>query len=99
MNDVRGGPHAILAGPYIPNNHELFSFLGWATTSVLGESAVALRLWSVVPFLLGVAVVTVWLHRRVGALSAVLFLFLATMSPLLLDITRMARGYGLAFLA
>lgn len=99
VNDVRGGPHAILAGPYIPNNHELFSLLGWATTSVLGESAAALRLWSVVPFLLGVAVVTVWLHRRVGALSAVLFLFLATMSPLLLDITRMARGYGLAFLA
>jgi hypothetical protein len=99
VNYVDGGPHAILAGPYIPNNHELFSFLGWATSSVIGESAVALRLWSVIPFLLGVAVVTVWLDRRVGALSGVLFLFLTTFSPLLLDITRMARGYGLAFLA
>jgi hypothetical protein len=99
VNDVRGGPHAVLVGPYIPNNHELFSLLGWATSSVVGESAVALRLWSVIPFLLGVAVVTFWLHRRMGALSAVLFLFLATMSPLLVDITRMARGYGLAFLA
>ena len=34
-----------------------------------------------------------------GALSGILFLFLATVSPLLLDITRLARGYGLAFLA
>ena len=32
-------------------------------------------------------------------LSGVLFLFLATVSPLLLDITRQARGYGLAFFA
>ena len=33
-----------------------------------------------------------------GALSGT-FLLLATASPLLLDISRMARGYGLAFLA
>ena len=47
----------------------------------------------------GRTVVTAWLHSRVDALSGVLFLFLATVSPLLLDITRQARGYGLAFLA
>jgi hypothetical protein len=98
-NYVTAGPHEILVGHYIPNNHELFSLLGWATTSIVGESAVALRLWSVVPFVLGVIIVTVWLHVRLGALSGLLLLFFATASPLLLDITRQARGYGLAFLA
>jgi hypothetical protein len=96
---VRGGPATILTGSYVPNNHELFSLLGWATTSLVGESEIALRLGSVVPFLLGVAVVTVWLHLRLGALAGLLFLFLTTFSPLLLDLSRQARGYGLAFLA
>jgi len=96
---VERGPRAILTGPYIPNNHELFSLLGWLTFSLGGDSEVAIRLWSVLPFLLGVAITTTWLHRRVGALSGIVFLFLATASPLLLDISRMARGYGLVFLA
>jgi hypothetical protein len=96
---VRAGPFEILAGAYVPNNHELFSLLGWATSSLVGESEIAMRVWSVAPFVLGVALVTAWLHRRVGALSGVLFLILCTASPLLLDITRQARGYGLAFLA
>lgn len=96
---VSTGPREILVGPYVPNNHELYSLLGWATTSVVGESEIALRLWSVIPFIAGVIIVTAWLHVRVGAPSGLLFLFLATASPLLLDITRQARGYGLAFLA
>jgi hypothetical protein len=96
---VREGPREILAGAYIPNNHELYSLIGWAMTSVLGESAVALRLASIVPFVVGVILVTAWLHVRLGPLSGALFLFFATVSPLLIDITRHARGYGLAFLA
>ena len=96
---VRSGPREILTGFYIPNNHELFSLLGWVTSSVAGESELALRLWSVVPFILGAIVVTAWLHVRVGPLSGLLFLFFTTMSPLLLDVSRQARGYGLAFLA
>ena len=96
---VRRGPHEILAGHYIPNNHELFSMLAWATASVLGESEAVLRLPSVLPFIAGVALVTWWLHVRLGALSGLIFLFFATVSPLLLDITRQARGYGLAFAA
>ena len=52
-----------------------------------------------IPFVVGVIVVTTWLHVRLGRLPGLLFLFLATASPLLLDITRQARGYGLAFLA
>ena len=51
------------------------------------------------PFIAGVAVVTIWLHVRYGALCGLLFLFLATASPLLLDLSRQARGYGIAFLA
>jgi hypothetical protein len=54
-------------------------------------------MFSVVPFIAGVALVSVWLHRNLGALSGLLFLFLCVASPLLLDITRQARGYGLAF--
>ena len=96
---VRAGPRGILAGPYIPNNHELYSLLGCATSSMVGESEVALRLLAVVPFLVGVALCTAWLHVRVSRLSGVLFLFFATASPLLYDLSRQARGYGLAFLA
>ncbi len=58
MDYVGGGPREILAGPYIPNNHQLFSMVGWATDAVIGESPLALRLWSVLPFMLGVTVVT-----------------------------------------
>lgn len=98
-NYVRPGPSTILTGAYAPNNHELYSLLAWATSTLFGESEVALRLGAAIPFVAGVAVVTVWLHRRVGVLSAVLFLLFATASPLLLDLSRQARGYGLAFLA
>jgi hypothetical protein len=94
---VREGPGEILAGPDL--SHELMAIAAWATSSIVGESETAFRLWSVVPFVAGVTVVTAWLHSRIDALSGVLFLFLATVSPLLLDITRQARGYGLAFLA
>jgi hypothetical protein len=96
---VQPGPRAIIAGSYSPNNHELYSLVGWATYEVAGNSAIALRLWAAIPFLTGVALVTWWLHLRVGPLTGLLFLFLCTISPLLLDITRQARGYGLAFLA
>ena len=57
---IRAGPHEILAGPDL--SHELFSLLAWATSRVVGESEIAFRLWSAVPFMAGVALVTVWLH-------------------------------------
>ena len=91
---VRGGPREILTGGL---SHELYALIDWATASAFGESEVAFRLWSAVPFIAGVAIVTTWLHRRAGALAGLLFLFLATVSPLLLDVSRQARGYGLAF--
>ncbi len=94
---IQAGPREILAGPNL--SHELFGLLAWATSVFAGESEIAFRLWSVVPFIAGVALVTGWLHIRVAPSAGVLFLFFATVSPLLLDITRQARGYGLAFLA
>ena len=94
---VRAGPGEILAGSDL--SHELFGLLAWLTGTVFGESEVGLRLWSVVPFVAGVAGVAWWLHVRVAALAGIVFVFLATVSPLLLDITRQARGYGLAFFA
>ncbi len=89
---IREGPRTILSGPNL--SHELFGILAWLTSSLVGESEIALRLLSVVPFVGGVVLVTAWLHMRFGPLAGVLFLFLATVSPLLLDITRQARGYG-----
>jgi hypothetical protein len=94
---ISAGPGEILAGSDL--SHELFGLIAWLTGTVFGESEAGYRLWSVVPFLAGVAVVATWLHVRAGALAGLVFVFLATVSPLLLDITRQARGYGLAFLA
>ncbi len=100
VNFVRPGPWTILAGDnYTLNNHELFSLLAWAASWLNGETAVALRLFAAVPFVLGVGMVTTWLHLRLGALSGLIYLFLATASPLLIDLSRQARGYGLAFFA
>jgi hypothetical protein len=99
VDSVREGPRTILGGAYTPNNHELFSLFGWATISIFGESEVALRLGAAIPFVVGVVVVAAWLHVRIAALTGILYLFFATASPLLLDLSRLARGYGIAFLA
>jgi hypothetical protein len=94
---VREGPRAIIAGTGL--SHELYGLLAWATGELVGESEIAYRLLSAAPFVAGVVLVAAWLHTRVNAGSGLLYLFLATVSPLLLDITRQARGYGLAYLA
>jgi hypothetical protein len=94
---VREGPRRILVSGAL--SHELYGLVDWMTAAVVGESVVAFRLWSAIPFIVGVALVTIWLHRRHDPLAGILFLFLATVSPLLLDISRQARGYGLAFFA
>jgi hypothetical protein len=94
---VREGPSEILAGPEL--SHELMALLTWLTGLVTGDSEIAFRLWSALPFIAGVVVATTWLHRRISPLSGVLFLFLSTVSPLLLDISRQARGYGIAYAA
>ncbi len=94
---VREGPSEILAGPDL--SHELYGLLAWAAATLVGESETAFRLLSALPFVAGVFAVAAWLHVRVHALAGWLYLFLSTVSPLLLDISRQARGYGLAYLA
>src|SRR5687768_15515929 len=86
---VRRGPRQILLGDDL--SHQLYALIDWTTSLVVGESEIAFRLWSAVPFVAGVALVTVWLHRRLDPIAGVLFLFLATVSPLLLDLSRQAR--------
>ena len=93
---VRPGLGEIFTGAI---NHQFMVLLAWCATSLVGESEVVLRLLSALPFIVGAVLVTAWLHVRVGPLTGVLFLFLSTVSPLLLDISRQARGYGLAYLA
>lgn len=94
---VRPGLREIVTGGGL--THQLMAALCWGAANTVGESEIAFRLFSAVPFVIGVLIVTAWLHARIGALSGLLFLFLATVSPLLLDISRQARGYGLAFFA
>ena len=78
---VRAGPREILFGTYLSNNHELFSLLAWATSWAIGYSEIVSRLWSVIPFISGVPLVTGWLHARMGAPTALLYLFFAMLSP------------------
>ena len=94
---VRKGPDEILGGSGV--SHQLYGVLSWLISTLVGESEIALRLGSAVPFVVAVVLVAAWLHIRVHALAGILSIFLATTSPLLLDITRQARGYGLAFFA
>jgi hypothetical protein len=95
---VDGGPNTIFFGDYLPNNHMLFNLLAWLAQLVSPTEA-ALRLPSVVPFIAGAALVTAWLDAQVGRVEAVVYLGIVTASPLLLDLSAQARGYGLTFLA
>jgi hypothetical protein len=97
--------HYVVPGPvgsfghYGTNDHILFSLVTWLTVRLPGFGGSAYRLWSILPFIAAVAVTTLWLRRRAGDAVALLFGALATASPLLLDLSTAARGYGLAFLA
>ncbi len=93
------GPSAIFLGDYIPNNHVMFELLAWLTTRMFGESEVTYRLWGVLPAIGSAFWLTWWMSRRFGYLAGASLLVLITFSPLLLQISREARGYGLAMLA
>jgi hypothetical protein len=93
------GPHVIFFSDYIPNNHVLFEILAWATTTVFGSSEVTYRLWGLLPALGATAWLTWWAFRRFGHLVGVTVALLLVVSPLLFQLSREARGYGLAMLA
>jgi hypothetical protein len=93
------GRHAIFHETYIPNNHVLFNLLAAKTTALLGRSEPMYRLWGVVPAVAAVAIATAlaWVH--LGPWTAVVLAALAVTSPVHLELSVQARGYGLGFLA
>ena len=92
------GPAAVFNGPYVPNNHMLFSLLAWITTSLAADGEIAVRLWSVIPTIGLLAFGTFWTRQRLGWAMAVTFMVLVVANPLVLVVGRQARGYGLAML-
>ena len=96
---VRGGPSDIFLGELELNNHVLFSFAAWLTSSLSDESEAMYRLPSIVAALAAVGVVGVWSWRRLGPPVAVAVVVLFTVSPTHLVFGTLARGYGMTFLA
>jgi hypothetical protein len=95
------GPSGIWSNShYIPGDHMLFMLLTWATVQATGQhSEPVLRSWSVIPAVAAVAVTTWWLWRRFDRWVAAIFAVLATGTPLSLELSTGARGYGLEILA
>lgn len=100
---VLRGPGTIRDGAaYIPNNHVLFSWLTWGTSTVLGMGEVVLRVWALVPGLVAAAWLVWWIGGRVprtGWWVAAVATVLAAASPLHAMLVTEARGYGLVLLA
>jgi hypothetical protein len=95
------GPAGIWSNAtYIPGDHMLFMLLTWATATITGlHDEVTLRLWSVLPAIAGAVITTWWLSKRFDRWAAALFAVLAASTPVYLDLSIQARGYGLAILA
>ena len=93
------GPDGFLFSPYKPNNHVLFSWLAWLTTSVVGQSEALDRAWSVFPGVAAVGLLGWWVWGRLGPWTAVIAVFFLTIAPLNLLLVKQARGYGLTSLA
>lgn len=97
---VAGGIAAVFDPDlFRPNNHPLYSLLGVGIAGLFGNSEVPLRLGSVIPATIGTGLVTWWIWTRFNRSIAVIFVFLATVSPLHFEEFTQARGWGLAALA
>lgn len=96
---VRLGMEAILDPElYFANNHVLYSIVAHYSARWLGPSEAVLRLGSLVPALVSVALLVWLLWRRMGPPVAVLALALITTSSLAASLHTEARGYGLVLL-
>ncbi len=84
---------------YKINNHVAYSVLTWAAGSLVGGSEVLYRLGSTLPAIAAVAVLGTWLWRRLTPWTAVVIAAVFLVSPMHFVQSRLARGYGLAFLA
>jgi MFS family permease len=98
-NYVLEGPVGIYLGPYIANNHVLFSLVAWVATGVFGPSEAVYRLGGAIPAVAAVGWLSYWTHRRFGPTAAIALATLATAAPLLSRHSVLARGYGIALLA
>ena len=83
----------------MPNDHVLFNLLAWTAAQMFGGSEAVYRIWSVVPGIAAVGLVTWWLWRSWSRWVSVVFCALAVTSPLHLELVKQARGYGLGYLA
>ena len=97
---VLRGPTTIRAAEsYIANNHLLFSWLSWATAQPFGNSEVVLRLWAFLPGTAATVWACLWLGRRHGWSLAAILAGILALTPLHVQLTTEARGYGLVLLA
>jgi hypothetical protein len=97
LNYIQPGLRAPWTG-YNPNDHILFEQLANLSMRVFGDNEVAYRLPAVVGGFLAIVVVGWWLWREHGVAVALVFSALAVVAPVHLDLSRQARGYGVAFL-
>jgi hypothetical protein len=97
---VRGGTEVILDPDlYFANNHVLYSLLASWTSDLLWLGDAVIRVWVVVPALVGAGLVLWWAWRRLSPAVAVTATALLTISPLAARLQTEARGYGLVLLS
>jgi hypothetical protein len=94
---IAPGPMAMFTD-YTPNDHLLFGLLTWASMQLLPSTEPVYRLWSVIPALAAIVVSTRWMWRRHGPAAGLVLAVAVTASPLVVERTGQARGYGLALL-
>lgn len=80
------------------NDHLLLSVLARLSRPLLGTSPWAVRLWSIGPAVVASGLLAVVTTRRHGRLAGVVAGGVLALTPLLVDITAHARGYGLVLL-
>ena len=77
------------------NNHRLFTLLCKLSIFLFGDSEPALRLPSLLSYVLFCASVTAIIYRQLRGLLALLCLLLVALNPYIVDMMSIARGYGL----
>jgi len=96
---IRHGPGTILFHDLALDDHVLFNLVAWVLSVVPGDDEIGYRLGAVLPSMAGLLVLAIGLRRRLGAVTAAVATILLVASPVHIDLSKQARGYGLAFLA
>lgn len=96
---ISAGPATILFHDLSLDDHVLFNLAAWLTSAVPGDPEIGYRLAAVLPSIAGLVVLALGVRRRLGAGAAAVATILLVLSPVHIDLSKQARGYGLAFLA